>query len=70
MAWKSIDPQVVSTTIDDTAVHVKAERWEDFTGAIAVSWPPTTEPLVILAGEYSPVDEAAFERACSEGTKL
>jgi hypothetical protein len=76
--WKTIDPQLVRATVDGEQVEVKADRWDDFTGAIACEWPPPGSPQTaspaerrtILAGEYTALDEATFEAACADGTRI
>lgn len=73
MPWKTIDPQLVRATIDGQEVDLQADRWDDFTGAIAGEWPPGSAPaerVTILAGEYTAHDEPSFEVACAEGTRI
>jgi len=68
MPWKMIDPQPVTATINGGPLVVTASRWEDFNGAIVVTAP--SGELTILAGEYTPVNEAEFEQACAGGTRI
>jgi hypothetical protein len=71
MPWKEIDPQPVRVSLDGDRVELTADRWDDFTGAIGCEVPQQMgERVTILAGEYTPVDERAFEDACAGGTKI
>lgn len=52
-------------------MELTADRWDDFTGAIGCAVPAQAgERITVLAGEYTPVDESAFENACSAGTRI
>jgi hypothetical protein len=69
MVWKTIDPQPVRAFRDE--VELSADRWDDFTGAIGCSVPEqAAERITVLAGEYTPVDQDAFENACDSGIRI
>ena len=71
MPWRAIDPQPVRVVFDGKALELNADRWDDFSGAVGCPAPPTFRPrLTVLAGEYTPVDEASFENACAVGTRI
>jgi hypothetical protein len=71
MPWKEIDPQPVRVSLDGVRVELTADRWDDFTGAIGCAAPEQAgERITVLAGEYTPLDEPAFEIACSAGTRI
>jgi len=71
MAWKSIAPQPVRALFDGETLDLTADRWDDFTGAIGCSVPQqAVERVTILAGEYTPFNETAFEDACTSGTRI
>lgn len=69
MAWKTIDPQPVRAFRD--GVELTADRWDDFTGAIGCAVAEqAAERITVLAGEYTPVDQDAFENACAGGSRI
>lgn len=69
MAWKTIEPQPVRAF--RAAVELTADRWDDFTGAIGCADPEqAAERITVLAGEYTPVDQGAFEDACAGGRRI
>jgi len=71
MPWKEIVPQPVRVLLDGDQVQLTADRWDDFTGAIGCAVPEQVgERITVLAGEYTPADERAFENACAAGTRI
>ncbi|MDQ1426934.1 MAG: hypothetical protein QOK39_410 [Acidimicrobiaceae bacterium] len=71
MAWKQIAPQPVNVSFDGDRLELDADRWDDFSGAIGCSVPAQAgERITVLAGEYTPLDEKAFEDACAGGTRI
>ncbi len=71
MPWRAIDPQPVRVLLDGVTVEASVDRWEDFTGAISgPAADPSAPRFTVLAGEYTPLDEAAFEQACTAGARI
>jgi hypothetical protein len=71
MAWKAIDPQSVRAMVGGATVELTVDRWDDLSGAIACApASQAAERVTFLAGEYTPIDEPAFEAACAGGYRI